>query len=98
MLATKLNLNVTNQGDSLAMYLSTEDFYAGTFHMPQLSVMGGAKNDRVTLSAGFSDTADLLSGVIGLSAEIMRDPESGMRRVAMNIFPTTITQAARIGV
>lgn len=95
VLATKLNLNVTNQGDSLAMYLSTEDFYAGTFHMPQLSVMGGAKNDRVTLSAGFSDTADSLSGVIGLSAEIMRDPESGMRRVAMNIFPTTITQGRK---
>lgn len=95
VLATKLNLNVTNQGDSLAMYLSSEDFYAGAFHMPQLSVMGGAKNNRVTLSAGFSDTADSLSGVIGLSAEILRDPENGMRRVAMNIFPTTITQGRK---
>lgn len=39
MLATRLNLNATNRGDSLSVYLRSEDFYVGTFHMPQLSVM-----------------------------------------------------------
>ncbi len=96
ILATKLNLNVSNQGDSLAMYLSSEDFYAGAFHMPQLSVMGGAKNNRVSLSAGFSDPADSLSGVVGLTARIGRDAGTGMRRVTMNVLPSTITSGSKV--
>ena len=95
ILATNLNINLTNQGDSLAMYMQSEDLYAGAFHLPQLSVMGGAKNDRVVLSAGFSDSETLSSGVLGLRANLVQDSVTAQRRVALYIQPSTITNRQR---
>ena len=89
MLATKLNINVTNQGDSLAMYMSLEDLYSGMLHLPQLSVMGGAKNNRVLLSAGFDDKTDSLSGVMALMAQLRRVEPTGMPCVDVTLFPAT---------
>lgn len=95
MLATKLNVNVTNQGDSLAMYLHSEDLYSGMLHLPQLSIMGGAKNDRVTLSAGFDDNADSLSGVMALMAQLRRVEPTGMPRVDVTLYPATVNVARK---
>ena len=95
MLATNLNMNLTNQGDSLAMYLQAEDFYMSTFHLPQFSVMGGAKNDRVLLTSGFRDTIGSLSGVMSIYANILQDPVTQQRRVGVNVLPATITSQGR---
>ncbi|MBR4995347.1 MAG: translocation/assembly module TamB domain-containing protein [Alistipes sp.] len=94
-LVTNLNMNFTNQGDSLAMYVQSEDLYAGAFHLPQLSVLGGAKNDRVVLSAGFNDNANKASGVVGLRANIVQDSVTAQRRVVINIQPSTISNRER---
>ncbi|MBO7342925.1 MAG: hypothetical protein J6U45_02650, partial [Alistipes sp.] len=93
MLATSLNVNVTNQGDSLAMYLSSEDLYAGALHLPKLSVMGGAKNNRVSLSAGFNEGNDTLSGVMALQAHLTRIAPTNMPHVDITLYPATITAA-----
>ncbi len=95
MLATNLNMNLTNQGDSLAMYLQAEDFYISTFHLPQLSVMGGAKNDRVSLTSGFRDSIGDLSGVLSIYANILNEPTTQLRRVRVNVLPATITSRGR---
>ena len=95
MLATNLNMNLTNQGDSLAMYLQAEDFYVSTFHLPQLSVMGGAKNDRVLLTSGFRDTIGDLSGVVSVFANIQQDPLTLRRSVNLGLLPATITSRGR---
>ena len=93
MLATSLNVNVTNQGDSLAMYLSSDDLYAGALHLPRLSVMGGAKNNRVSLSAGFNEGNDTLSGVVALQAQLTRIEPTNMPHVDITLYPATITAA-----
>ena len=90
MLITKLNLNVTNQADSLAMYLQTEDLYSGALHIPNLSVMGGAKNDRVMLDAAFKDQEDSFSGRMALLAHLTRVMPSMMPRVNLTLLPTHI--------
>ncbi len=95
MLATNINVNLTNQGDSLAMYLQSEDLYAGAFHLPQLSVMGGAKNDRVVMSAGFSNAETLSSGVVGIRANLVQDSVTSQRRVALYIQPSTLHNRQR---
>ena len=95
MLATRLNVNVTNQGDSLAMYLSSDDLYAGMLHLPRLSVMGGAKNNRVSLSAGFNEGNDTLSGVMALQAHLTRVAPTNMPHVDITLYPATITAAGR---
>ena len=93
LLATKLNVNVTNQGDSLAMYLSTEDLYSGMLHLPQLLVSGGAKNDRLSLSAGFDDKADRRSGMMALMAQLRREKKTGAPSVDITLYPATINVA-----
>jgi len=55
MLATRLSVNASNRGDSLAVYASAEDLYAGVLHLPRLSLTGGARQNRVHLSAGLED-------------------------------------------
>ena len=91
MLATRLNLNATNRGDSLSVYLRSEDFYAGPLHLPQLSVMGGARSDRLRLSAGFNDTTARVSALLGLEALVGQSPERG-RTVDVRLLPSHISR------
>lgn len=91
MLATRLNLNATNLGDSLSVYLRSEDFYLGTFHLPQLSVMGGARSDRLRMSAGFNDTTARVSALLGLEALVGQSPERG-RTVDVRLLPSHISR------
>ena len=92
MLVTNLDVNLNNQGDSLAMYVQSEDLYAGTFHLPQLTVMGGAKNNRVMTSLSFGNEERSLSGGISMLARLERVEPTNMPRVNLRIFPSTITQ------
>lgn len=96
LLATRLKMNMVNQGDSLALYLSSEDLYAGGMHTPQLSIMGGAKNDRMNLLAGFDDKSDSLSGKLSLLARVGRDDSTGMRRMSLMVQPSVVSQRGRL--
>lgn len=94
MLATRLNLNATNRGDSLSVYLRSEDFYLGSFHLPQLSVMGGARSDRMRLSAGFNDTTARVSALLGLEALVGQSSERG-RTVDVRLLPSHISRKGK---
>lgn len=87
-LATRLNINASNRSDSLVTYLSAEDFYAGLVHLPQLSIMGGAKQGLVQISAGFDDTTRRLSGLLGLRAGILDENGPNGRVVDLRILPS----------
>ena len=90
MLATRLSVNASNQGDSLTVYASAEDLYAGQLHLPHLSLTGGARQGRMELSTGFTDTLRSLSGLIGLRAEIVEEPEG--RVMDLRILPSHVTR------
>jgi len=92
VLATHLSVNASNPGDSLALYASAEDFYADVFHLPHLSVTGGARKGRVSLSAGFTDTLRRLSGLVGLRAGVADGEGPGGRVVDLRILPSHITR------
>lgn len=92
LLATRLNVNASNQGDSLAVYASAEDLYAGALHLPHLSLTGGAKQGLVQLSAGFNDTLRRLSGLVGVRAGIARESGPHGRVVDVDILPSHITR------
>ena len=94
-LVTNLNMNLSNQSDSLSVYLSSEDLYAGSLHLPQLSVMGGAKNDRVLVVADLhseeNTTADNVSGLVGLMALVEQDSATLRRRLVVDILPSKLS-------
>ena len=86
LLATRLSVDASNRGDSLTVYASAEDLYAGTLHLPHLSVAGGAKQSRMQLSAGFEDSVRRFSGLLSLRAE------ADDRSVDLRILPSHITR------
>ncbi len=92
LLATMLRINVTNEGDSLTLYASTEDFYLGAVHMNEISVMGGARDNRVLLSAGFRDSTSRLSGLIGFRARPAPAQPGRGRAVDIRLTPSHITR------
>lgn len=90
LLATRLNVNASNRGDSLTVYASAEDLYAGALHLPHLSVTGGAKQNRLQLSTGFEDSLRRFSGLLSLQAEAAEREEG--RVVELRIQPSHITR------
>lgn len=89
MMATKINLNANNSYDSLALYLRSEDLYLRQVHMPDLSVQAGAKNNRVSLSAGFNDPAKAVSALLGADAVLSRN-DDGTHRISIDLKPSNI--------
>lgn len=95
MLATRLNINASNQGDSLNLYASTEDLYVGGMHFPHLSVTGGAKQGRVFVSAGFNDTVSHVSALLSLRAEVADENGPDGRVVNVSILPSHISRGSK---
>ena len=91
MMATKINLNANNSYDSLALYLRSEDLYLKQLHMPDLSVQAGAKNNRVSLSAGFNNAAQSVSALLGVDAVLGRN-DDGSRRISIDLKPSNVRQ------
>ena len=89
MLATMLKLNVSNR-DSLRMSLSSEDFYMGTFHFPNLAVRCGVKDNLVDLSAMFRDTVKESSGNVNVALRLKRDSVTNQRSIEMALAPSRI--------
>ncbi len=95
LLATRLSVNASNRGDSLTVYASAEDLYAGGLHLPRLSVTGGARQGRTQLSAGFADTLRSISGLVSLRADVTDEEGPNGREVDLRILPSHLTQGDR---
>lgn len=92
MLATRLMVNASNQGDSLTMYASAEDLYTGALHFPNLALTGGAKQGKVQLTAGFSDTTRQASGLLSVRAGLAAGSRPDSRVMELRILPSHITR------
>ncbi|MDE6507838.1 MAG: translocation/assembly module TamB [Alistipes sp.] len=90
LLATRLNINASNRGDSLTVYGSAEDLYAGPLHLPHFSVTGGAKQNRMQLSTGFEDSLRRFSGLVSVRAEAAESSDG--RTIDLRILPSHITR------
>ena len=96
MLATRLNVNASNRGDSLTLYASAEDLYLGMLHLPNLSVTGGARQGDVQLSTGFSDTTRRFSGQLSVRASIADEHGPSGRVVGLRILPSRIVRGDKM--
>ncbi len=94
-LATRLNVNSSNRGDSLSIYASAEDLYAGAVHLPHFSATGGARNGTVQLSTGFNDTDRRFSGRVGFRAGMTDEAGPYGPMVDIRILPSSITLGDR---
>ena len=88
------NLDATNrnEADSIALYLRTDEVALGNFYMPKLTVHGGIRDNRVSLSTGFDNPQNGLSAMLNTVSRMQPDSLSGK-----NVWHTRFT-ASRIGI
>ena len=83
------NVVLNNDNDSLALWVNSDAIYMGSrLIMPKFSAAGGARENRISLTAGFGSPVDTLSGMLGMSAKFRRDEQTRRRSVQINITPS----------
>ncbi len=90
-----LSVNSRNQGDSISLYVGAKDLFAGGFYMPDFSVIGGAKQNKVNLGARFSDPEQKTSALLGVVSSLERDTLSDRPRIRIRFTPSSFTSGER---
>lgn len=90
LFATDVAVSAMNDGDSLILHATAEDFYAGAFHLQRIALMGGARENRFHLSSGFADSATRFSGNFRWLGRIDRKAD-GLRKLSFGMMPSQLT-------
>ncbi|MEG1622635.1 MAG: translocation/assembly module TamB domain-containing protein [Alistipes sp.] len=95
LLATNLSIAASNRGDSLVMRASVEDLYSGGLHLRQLSLLGGARENKFSLSVDFNDTITHSSGQIGCLGSILPGEQGRGHKIDLHLTPSKLTRGAK---
>ena len=89
------NVN-NNSRDSLSMRVKSDGVYLGSRPiMPHLSIVGGARENRVSVTAGFRQPEQNNSAMLGVSAQFKSVPNSRRRSVHIDITPSHFTNGTQ---
>lgn len=89
------NIN-NNSRDSLSMRVKSEGVYLGSrMLMPKFSLVGGARENRVAITAGFKQDDGSSSAMLGLSAQFSRNANTRRRSMHIDITPSHFTTATQ---
>lgn len=86
----KMELDSRNHSDSLSMFLTADNFFAGGFNMPNFSVMGGIRNNVITLGGRFVDNENKINILLRTTTTFERTA-SGAPQMNVRLHPTPIT-------
>lgn len=96
LIMANAEIDVNNRSDSLSLWVNSSGVYMGSrLLMPNFSATGGARENRVSLTAGFRDRSDEQSGMLGLSAKFSRNARTNRRSVHVDITPSHFTTATQ---
>ena len=88
---TEWNIN-NNARDSLSLSIKSDAVYMGSHMlMPRFSVVAGARENRVSLTAGFKQPGGSSSAMLGLSAQFSRNEKTRRRSLHIDITPSHFT-------
>ena len=92
VIMANVELDVNNSSrDSMSVRMRSEGIYRGTtLLMPNFNLNGGARENRITLSAGFKD-GDKRSAMLGLAAKFSQNAETNHRSIHVNVTPSHFT-------
>ncbi len=93
---SNLEVNTRNEGDSLSLFVRADDMYAGRIYMPNFSVIGGLKENRINVSGRFVDSLRNMTALVGAASEISREPQTGMVRAGIRFTPSSIAIGERV--
>ena len=96
VIMANVDLNVNNSSvDSLSLRVKSEGVYLGSrLIMPNFNLHGGARENRVSLTAGFRES-DNNSALLGMSARFSRNAETHRRAVHIDITPSHFTSSTQ---
>ena len=81
-----------NSRDSMFMRIKSGGVYRGaTLLMPNFNLNGGARENRITITAGFKDKESNRSALLGFAAKFSRDAKTNRRSVHVNVTPSHFT-------
>ena len=87
-MVSDFDVNIRNQGDSLMLYAGAKELYAGGMYMPNFSVLGGAKNNAVSLATKFNNTENGRSVLIGVKSFVERNSETNVPQLRIKFTPS----------
>ena len=87
-LATNIDVEAGNEGDSLAMSLAAADLYVGALHFSGVGVNGGAKDNVVAMDAMFADSLRDLQGEVSANVKLSR--KNNRRNMLITLNPSTV--------
>ena len=88
---SNLKASARNQGDSISMFVTANDLLAKNLYMPNFSVIGGAKENRVNLAMRFNNTANGTYAMLSTTSALSVNPETGVPQIKINFYPSTLT-------
>ncbi len=83
---TGLNINASNDKDSLSLYATAADLFMGRNSLSSATLMAGARNNVVELSTGFRDSLASMSATLG-----MRVKFDSVQRANISLLPSQIS-------
>lgn len=90
-----LKASCRNQGDSISLFVTAADLFAKGMYMPDFSVIGGAKENRINLAARFNNSDNGTYALLGTTSTLGRDPQSGVPQVRVRFNPSSFTTNGR---
>ncbi len=86
---SNLNVNSRNQGDSISLYLSSDDIFINGVYMPNFSVQGGVKENQIRLATRFNNRENGAYALISTVSTLQRDSLSGIPQLRIQFYPST---------
>ncbi len=84
--ATELNINASNDNDSLSLYATASDVFVGRLAFASYSLVAGARNNEAELSMGFRDSLNTQSATLGVKAKF-----DANHRAIISLLPSHIS-------
>lgn len=89
VLVTELDVDASNESDSLSLRAKTSDLYLGMLRTSVAGVECGAKNNLIELKGEYSDS---VSGAFGMiAARAMASKIDGARHVSLRLLPSGLS-------
>ena len=93
LIMADVEFDVNNSSrDSMSMRIKSGGVYRGTtLLMPNFNLTGGARENRISITAGFKDKESNRSAMLGVAAKFGRDTQTNHRSIRINITPSHFT-------
>ena len=85
-----LKASCRNQADSISLFVTAADVYVKGLYMPDFSMIGGAKENRINLATRFNDAENGSYAMVSTTSTLRAD-STGVPQIAVRFNPSTFS-------